>query len=289
MILPTYNFTNVIDDYLMKITHVMRGEEHISNTPKHILLQETFNFKIPAYAHLTLITDEKGKKLSKRNETILQFISQYKEKGFLPAAILNYLALLGWSPKNETEVFSKEKLIQIFDEKGFSNSSAYFDAKKMEWYNNYYIKQLDKISLTKFLDKFIGADIIKGTSVNKRAEIYTLYQEQIRYGSEIRELTSIFFAKSNVDFKPEIKTKKNKLLAQLWISEIQKIKVFDYTAIDQAFLNLKRNKDFSPKEIFMPTRIILTGKNHGPDLKKTIELFGQERTLNIFTKFISIV
>ena len=112
--MPTYNLAVVIDDHLMRISHVTRGEEHISNTPRQILLYEAFGWETPQFAHFNLILNEEGKKLSKRDESILQFISQYRELGYLEEAIVNFLALLGWSPGTEEEIFTKEELIAQF-------------------------------------------------------------------------------------------------------------------------------------------------------------------------------
>ena len=113
--IPTYNFAVVIDDHFMKITHVLRGEEHITNTPKQIMVYEAFGWDVPLFGHMTLIVNEEKKKLSKRDKNIVQFISQYKDLGYLPEALLNFITLLGWSPPINEEILSKEELIKLFD------------------------------------------------------------------------------------------------------------------------------------------------------------------------------
>ena len=141
--MPTYNFAVVVDDHLMKISHVLRGDDHISNTPKQLVVYEALGFEPPVFGHMTLIVNESRKKLSKRDETIIQFIEQYEELGFLPEAIFNFIALLGWSPAGEEEIFSKDELISIFDANRLSKSPALFDKQKLNWMNNQYMKKAE--------------------------------------------------------------------------------------------------------------------------------------------------
>jgi nondiscriminating glutamyl-tRNA synthetase len=140
---PTYNYAVAIDDYLMKMTHVLRGDDHISNTPKQILVYEALGWTPPVFGHMTLIVNENRRKLSKRDESIIQFIEQYKELGYLPEALFNFITMLGWSPVGEEEIFSKEQFIEIFDPARLSKSPALFDTSKLRWMNNQYMKQLD--------------------------------------------------------------------------------------------------------------------------------------------------
>ena len=137
----TYNFCVVIDDYLMGITHVLRGDDHVSNTPKQLVVYEALGIEPPKFGHMTLIVNENKKKLSKRDESIIQFIEQYDDLGYLPEAIFNFIALLGWSPEGEEEIFSKEEFCKIFDERRLSTSPAFFDNQKLTWINNQYIKK----------------------------------------------------------------------------------------------------------------------------------------------------
>ena len=139
--IPTYNYAVVIDDHSMEISHVFRGEEHLSNTPKQLMLYEMFGWTAPTYGHMTLIVNEERKKLSKRDESIMQFVSQYKDAGYLPEAMFNFMALLGWSPEGEQEIFTKEELIKVFDEHRLSKSPSMFDKDKLTWVNNRYIKE----------------------------------------------------------------------------------------------------------------------------------------------------
>src|SRR5690606_23152895 len=138
--IPTYNFAVVIDDYLMKISHVLRGEDHISNTPRQLMIYEALGWEPPQFAHMTLIVNEQKKKLSKRDESIIQFIEQYDQLGYLPETLFNFIALLGWSPEGEQEMFTQEELVQVFDAARLSKSPAVFDTNKLAWMNGEYIK-----------------------------------------------------------------------------------------------------------------------------------------------------
>lgn len=281
--IPTYNFTSVIDDHLMKITHVMRGEEHIANTPKQILLQKDLGFSIPVYSHLTLIVGEDKKKLSKRNESIVQFISQYKDLGYLPESIINYLSLLGWSPKGHEEVFSIDELIKIFNKEGFSKSSAIFDPKKMEWYNNQYINKLNDEDYFLFIKEYSTNELAEKYDVDKRKRIYNLFKPQIRSGVEIKTLTKIFtefslYKNFTEDFN---------IVREVLLKEIEEGDKFDKESITNIFNILKKEHKISPKLIFMPTRLMITGMEHGPDLKESMEILGKDevvRRLRMYDK-----
>ena len=141
--IPTYNFAVVLDDYLMKISHVLRGEDHISNTPRQLMIYEAFGWEPPQFGHMTLIVNEQRKKLSKRDESIIQFISQYDELGYLPEAMFNFITLLGWSPEGEQEIFTREELVSVFNPERLSKSPAVFDTQKLSWMNNEYLKKAD--------------------------------------------------------------------------------------------------------------------------------------------------
>ena len=141
--IPMYNYACVIDDHTMRITHVIRGEEHLSNTPRQLLLYQAFGWEAPQFAHISLILNQDRKKMSKRDESIIQFVEQYKELGYLPEAVVNFIALLGWSPKGENEIFSLAELEQEFSLDRISKSPAVFDTEKLAWMNNAYMKQAD--------------------------------------------------------------------------------------------------------------------------------------------------
>ena len=166
---PTYNFANVVDDHLMKITHVVRGNEYLSSAPKYNRLYEAFGWDIPEYIHCPTITDENHKKLSKRRGDAS--FEDLIELGFLPEAIVNYVALLGWSPTEDREIYSLDELIRIFDYKRISKSPAVFDIQKLKWMNGEYIKALDDDRYYEYAIKQVKSVITKDLDYKKIADL----------------------------------------------------------------------------------------------------------------------
>lgn len=278
----TYNFAVVVDDFDMEITHVVRGEEHISNTPKQLMIFEALGWTAPTYGHMTLIVDENRKKLSKRSGNQTFFISQYKSLGYLPEAMFNYIALLGWSPGGEDEIFTKEELIKKFDEKRFSKSPSTFDVNKLKWVNSVWMK---KISDEKYLD-FVKEFIDPKFEVSKLKEdelngILMLFKKEIEYGVQINDHIGMFFTEVNAS-KEDLELLKSfeyKKLNETLIEQISSIK-FDEQSIKDMIKSVGQSLGIKGKDLFMPTRIMTTTQSHGPELAKTIMYLGRERVLN---------
>ncbi len=282
--IPTYNFANVIDDHLMEISHVMRGEEHISNTPKQIHLYQLFGWDIPQYIHLTIITDESGKKLSKRNKEQIQFIHLFKERGFLPKALFNFLALLGWSPKSEEEIFSKKELINKFNLEGLSHSSTMFNLEKLYWTNNYYIKKLDEKDLFIFLDPFV-----KDLSLTKelKMDIFKVFQSQLKEGIEIQKLIKIFTEDYIIDLDFKDFAIENLFVIEKLQELLLPLNKWEKENLKEIINKTGKDLGVKGKNLFMPLRIALTGNNHGPDLVSIMKIFGKEKTLKRLEDFIN--
>ncbi len=188
---PTYNFAVVVDDHLMKISHVIRGDDHIANTPKQLMVYEALGWEAPEFGHMTLIINsETGKKLSKRDTNTLQFIEDYRKKGYMPEAVFNFIALLGWNPGGEDEIFSREELINLFDEHRLSKSPAAFDQKKMDWMSNEYIKNADFETIFAMAKPFLEE---AGRLTDKAEKLVELYKPQMKSVDEIVSLTDLFF------------------------------------------------------------------------------------------------
>ncbi len=284
---PTYNYAVAIDDYLMKMTHVLRGDDHISNTPKQILVYEALGWTPPVFGHMTLIVNENRRKLSKRDESIIQFIEQYKELGYLPEALFNFITMLGWSPVGEEEIFSKEQFIEIFDPARLSKSPALFDTSKLRWMNNQYMKQLD-------LDEVVALSVphlVKAGKVEETRDAETeqwvrdlvaLYQEQMSFGAEIVELTEMFF-KKEIDYSEEAKAvlSEEQVLEVLkaFAEEISSLEEFSADEIKAATKAVQKATGQKGKKLFMPIRVATTGETHGPELPKAISLLGKETVL----------
>ena len=194
--IPTYNFAVVIDDHLMAITHVLRGEEHITNTPKQMMVYEAFGWAIPTFGHMTIIVNENKKKLSKRDQSIVQFIQQYRELGYLPEALLNFISLLGWSPAINQEILSLEDIIKHFDASRLSKAPAMFDVAKLAYINKEYVK---KLSPEAFIDLCLPHLEKAGIDVSNKlwvSDLCSLLHDRTAFGAQIVELHDEFFNSS---------------------------------------------------------------------------------------------
>lgn len=286
---PTYNFAVVIDDHLMKITHVLRGDDHIANTPKQMMIYEAFGWRVPEFGHMTLIINsETGKKLSKRDETILQFIGQYRELGYLPEAMFNFITLLGWSPVGEEEIFSQEQLIDMFDAARLSKSPAAFDAKKLEWLNNHYMKETDLAEIVPVATEHLVAAGRVPAEPNAETQAWieklvSLYHEQMSYAAEIVSLSELFFTEEltlDEAEKEVLAGETVEVVLNAFKEKIPAIEPFDEANIKAAIKEVQKETKVKGKNLFMPIRIAISGEMHGPELGKTIELLGKEKSIN---------
>lgn len=293
--IPTYNFAVAVDDHLMKISHVLRGDDHISNTPKQLMIYEAFGWEPPVFGHMTLIVNENRKKLSKRDESIIQFIEQYEELGYLSEALFNFIALLGWSPAGEEELYSKEQLIEVFDATRLSKSPALFDKQKLTWMNNQYMKkvELDK-AVELALPHLIKAGRVDESSSEQESQwirnLIALYQDQMSFGAEIVELSELFF-KEEIQYEDEAKS----VLAEEQVPEVlsafkremEQLTDFNAQEIASAIKAVQKATGHKGKKLFMPIRVAASGQTHGPDLPKAIELIGKETILKRLNQLVS--
>ncbi|MFG6150737.1 glutamate--tRNA ligase [Halobacillus sp. B23F22_1] len=281
---PTYNFAVAIDDHLMGISHVLRGEEHISNTPKQLMVYEAFDWEAPKFGHMTLILNENRKKLSKRDEHILQFIEQYKNLGYLPEALFNFITLLGWSPVGEEEIFTQDKLIEIFDAERLSTSPAIFDPAKLKWMNNQYIKAS---SLERVVDLALPHLIEAGRVSEEMSEearewtheLISLYHEQMSYGAEIVELTDLFFKKEiqyDEDALDVLKGEQVPEVLEAFKGKLAELDEWTPENIKAQIKATQKETGHKGKKLFMPIRVATTGQTHGPELPNAIRLLGLE-------------
>ncbi|TVY06593.1 glutamate--tRNA ligase [Paenibacillus cremeus] len=287
--IPTYNFAVILDDHLMKITLVIRGEEHLTNTPRQIMMYEALGLPVPEFAHLSLILNQDRKKMSKRDESIIQFMEQYKELGYLPEAVLNFIALLGWSPKGEEEIFTKEELIAQFSLDRVSKSPAVFDMDKLNWMNNVYIKKADKDRIAELsLPHLQKAGRLPGTLTAEQEQwarsLIGLYQEQLRYAAEIVPLSELFF-RDAVSFEDEeakavLAEDHAKIVLRSFLSQIEQAADFNVDAMKGIMKAVQTETGYKGKPLFMTVRVALTGQMHGPDLNMTIYLLGKETVMN---------
>jgi len=285
--IPTYNFAVVIDDHLMEITHVLRGEEHISNKPRQMMIFDAFDWEAPKYGHMTLILNEERKKLSKRDQHVVQFIEQYKKLGYLPEAMFNFITLLGWSPVGEEEIFTKEEIINIFDPARLSTSAAIFDSKKLQWMNNQYIKKLSEeevvdLALPHLIEAGrLMADMDEETK-NWAINLINLYKEQLSYGAEIVDLTKLFFL-TEIDYNEEAQAvlagEQVPEVLRVYKEKLAELENWEPAEIKAMIKETQKETKQKGKKLFMPIRVATTGQLHGPELPNAIYLLGKEVVL----------
>ncbi len=288
--LPTYNFSVVLDDILMEITHVIRGEDHISNTPKQILIYNSFKKNLPKFAHLPMIIGEDGEKLSKRHGSIS--IEAYKEEGFLPEAINNYMALLGWSYDEKTTIFSTNDLINKFTLEKINKKPAKFDYNKLLWFNGHYIRNSKPKVLEKLIhDKFLSKIKDKENFIKKLPQLIPLIKPRIKTINEAEKFILPFF--NDIDYT-RIKNEFDTLDIKLYLNiireavlNIQSIKKEDFNPqnTEKYLRELSAKNNIHIKKIAETLRFAIWGSKVSPPLFETIALLGKDKTLDRLTKF----
>mgnify|MGYP003394076988 CR=1 FL=1 len=279
---PTYSFACVVDDALMEITCVIRGEDHISNTPKQFVIYQALGFKPPKFAHLPLIMGEEGGRMSKRHGAVA--VSDYKKEGFLPEAIVNYLMLLGWSPGNNQEVVALQTAIKNFSIKKINKAAAAFSMDKLEWINSQYIKKADNEKLVDLVIPFLKEKgyIQDGYERNKLLEIVKLYKGRLSTLTDLLEWADfVFVDKLNYDLKAreEHLSVNKKREFELLKSKLSSINSFDVSETEKAFRELVSELNIQSSELVHPIRVALTGRAVGPGLFETMAVLGKEKTL----------
>lgn len=286
--LPTYNFANVIDDHLMKITHVVRGSEYLSSTPKYNLLYKAFGFDIPTYVHVPPVMKNQTEKLSKRNGDAS--FQDLLEKGYLPEAIINYIALLGWSPNGNEEIFNLDELIKEFDIKGISKSPAVFDIVKLTWLNGEYIKKMDFDKFLKISMPILKKVITKKYDLEKIAEYI---KTRIGTVNEIENLVD-FIEKlpeyeNDLYIHKKMKTNLENSLVSLKnvLPMLEKLDNWDNDSIYETMVLLAKDMEVKNGVVLWPIRTALSGKPTSPcGASEMAELFGKNETIKRIKKGI---
>ncbi len=278
---PTYNFACTVDDAEMGITHVIRGDDHISNTPKQVLLYDALGYKVPKFAHLPLILGNDGGRLSKR--TGATAISEYKAMGYLPDALRNYFMLLGWSPGGNQEIVSLDKAVKNFSIKKVNKTAATFSLDKLNWVNSEYIKKLEVGKLTDLITpflknrKYLQEDFDRDW-LNK---VVKLYQGRINNLGDFLDWTDFLFLDKpvfNEQAREKLQSKNLSKEFSLLAEKVGSLESFDAHSIEEEFRALVQELDMSASELVHPVRAALTGKLIGPGLFETIEILGCEKT-----------
>ena len=279
---PTYNFCCVVDDALMEMTCIIRGEDHISNTPKQILMYEALGYKPPKFAHLPLIMGKDGGRLSKRTGAVT--VSDYRKMGFLPEAIDNYLMLLGWAPGNNQEIMNLNSAIKLFSIKKINKAAAVFDMDKLKWINAQYLKQINTVDVANFLKPFLKERglINELMDESRLQKIVGLYKGRFSTLEEFLERTDFIFKEecsvNNELMAKHLTSDKKEIFSQL-AQAYETLESFDSKSLETAFRQLVEKCGLKASDVVHPVRVSLTGKDVGPGLFETIEVLGRLKTI----------
>ena len=279
---PTYSFACVVDDALLEITHVIRGEDHIPNTPKQMMIYQALDWKPPKYAHLPLIMGSDGARLSKRTGAVA--VSDYRKEGFLPEALVNYLLLLGWSPGDNQEIIPLEHAVKKFSIKKINKAAAAFSMDKLKWVNAQYIKQCDMARLTDEVIPFLQERgyIDSEYDRNVLENIVKLYKNRMATLTEFVERTAYLF-QNEIQIPDDLwqkylSTQSAKAFQEL-SERLAGLGVFSQDETERAFRLSLADLGKKMSELVHPVRVALTGADVGPGLFETMELLGQKRTV----------
>jgi len=268
---PTYNFASPVEDWLDGITHVLRGDDHISNTPKQVRILEAFGAPLPAYGHLANIYGPDGKKLSKRHGSVS--VEDFRRDGYMPEALVNFLALLGWSYDDKTTVMSREELVERFTLERVGASPATFDYAKLDWLNGVYLRAVDPDELATALLTWLREQGYDWDEQLVRASV-PLVQEKISKLSEYPDFVRFLF--ENVEPDPALLD--GNVLGEAE-DALAQIEPFTSDAIEESLRAVSERLELKPREAFQPIRVAVTGSRISPGLFESIELLGRERTL----------
>ena len=283
--IPTYNYAVVIDDALMHITHVIRAEEHLSNTPRQCLVYDALAFEKPTFGHISLILGKDHTKMSKRHGATS--VDQYRQLGYLPEAINNFLALLGWAPNSEQEIFSMDELIHEFSMDRVAKNPAVFDIDKLNWINQHYMRQLDAEAFFEAAKPhMIAAGYMTGEEEGEKLawlkRVVATAQEHISYAAQIPECVEMYFndefAFENEEAEAVLKAETVPTVINMLLEELPKVENLDNAAVKALFKQIQKATKLKGKDVFMPIRVALTGNQHGPELAAMVPLLGVERT-----------
>jgi glutamyl-tRNA synthetase len=267
---PTYNFVSPVDDVLDEITHVIRGEDHVSNTPSQINILRALGAELPVYAHVPNINGDDGRKLSKRHGAIS--VDQFRIGGYLPAALMNFLALLGWSFDDKTTLMAKHELVERFSLERVVSSPATFDYQKLDWMNGMYLRNLQPDEYAHFLCKWLDEQGIDWPASTVHATA-PLVQEKIERFAQYPDFVRFLFE----DFEPPADLDEN--VCKVAAERLSTLEPWEASAIEEALRALAEDLGQKPRQAFQPIRLAVTGATVSPGLFESLELLGRERSL----------
>ena len=286
---PLYNFAVVVDDYEMRISHVIRGEDHISNTPKQILLQEALGFYHPQYVHLPLILGPDKSKLSKRHNAVS--LREYRRLGYLPEALVNFMALLGWNPGTDEEIFSLAQLVKIFSLKRVQSAGAVFNVNKLDWLNGYYLRKMPIEELTRAVSPYLKKIHI---SREKLREILIVSRDRLRKISDFPKITKFFFEEPSFDpqllFWKKMTKKEVEISLKKSLLLFEKLKPEQFRKKELGKILLKEADSINSQDkgfLLWPLRVALTGLSASPSPFEVSAILGKEESIKRIKKAIA--
>lgn len=289
--LPTYNFAVVIDDFLMGISHVIRAEEHLPNTPRQLMIYDALNFKRPEFAHISLILGNDRQKMSKRHGATSMI--QYREMGYLPQAMFNFLVLMGWSPEGEQVLLSREEIIKAFTLDRVSKSPAVFDLDKLNWLNQQYIKKLEVTELNNVLQPFFNrsaySNEISGLDPYLQELLLKAVHERLVCLADVEEYLELFFADPVYEDAawPVLEQDGVEGILQAFLDTVPEKPAFE--EIGALLKSLIKSKKVKPAQVYMPLRCALSGRTHGVDLPYLIAIWGRQEAARRIEHTLSLL
>ena len=284
--IPTYNYAVVIDDALMHITHVIRAEEHLSNTPRQSLIYDALAFEKPIFGHISLILGKDRTKMSKRHGATS--VDQYRKLGYCPKGIVNFLALLGWAPNSEQEIFTTEELIQAFSMDHVAKNPAVFDLDKLNWINQHYMRQMDDEAFFEASKpQMIEAGFMTGEEAGDKLawlkKVVLTSKEHVSFAAQIPEVVAMYFhdefSFENEEAAAVLSEETVPTVMNMLFELLGQLEAVDAAGIKATFKTIQKTTKLGGKSVYMPIRVALTGNQHGPELTEIIPLLGLERTL----------
>ena len=287
---PTYHLAVVVDDHLMKITHVVRGEEWIPSFPKHLLLYRYFGWDPPKFAHLPLILNPDRSKLSKRQMDVS--VEDFKDQGYLPEALTNFVSLLGWSSKEDREIFSIKKLVKEFSFKRINKSGAIFDREKLNWMNQKYIQNLDQKDLIRRLGVFLESKSFYKLNPDFLKKVIQIQQSRLITLMDFSESLS-FFVDENPETKNSqilsfLKEKSSKKVLVEFHQQVSSVESLNKENLGIIVKNVQKGTNIKGSNLWLPIRYAITLEVKGPDLNLIVDLFGREKCLRLVERAIEI-
>ena len=286
---PTYNLTVVVDDLDMNITHIIRGDDHVNNTPRQINMIEALDGTLPNYAHVPMILGNDGKRMSKRHGAVS--VSAYEDEGYLPEALLNYLVRLGWA-HGDQEIFSKQEMIALFALEQVNKSAAAFDIDKLQWLNQQYIKQASNEKLSSWVELALSKKNIKPSSPEQLNKVVELQKDRVKTLSEMANISKYFFA----DFESYDEKSANKHFKQVSLPILQSMRakldgIEDWNAqnIQQCIQHYAEESELKLGKIAPPIRVAVCGNANSPSIDITLELIGKKRVLTRIDNAITYI